>query len=74
VAWNTSKLGESLFKGFVRTGNADDLNAAISKVKQAVAAAPFNHSTQAAYLSNLGVLLSSEYSMMGNADDLSSAI
>lgn len=56
------------------TRNASDLDAAISKAEEALAATPLNHSDRAGRLNNLGVMLSERYTRTGNADDLNAAI
>jgi len=73
-AGRLNSLGTILFDRYERTGNADDLDAAISKAEEAVASTPLNHSDRARYLSSLGNLLSNRYLRTKNADDLDEAM
>ncbi|GKZ32885.1 hypothetical protein AbraIFM66950_002571 [Aspergillus brasiliensis] len=69
-----NSLSRYLSSRFNRTGNLDDLEAAISHARDAVAATPVNHPNRAGYLSNLSNRLSSRYDRTGNLDGLESAI
>ncbi|KAF8421170.1 CHAT domain-containing protein, partial [Tirmania nivea] len=59
---------------YQRTGNLQDLEAAITRSEAAVEAIPEDHPTQAALLTNLGSQLNCRYERIGNLQDLEAAI
>ncbi|CAG8320463.1 unnamed protein product [Penicillium salamii] len=59
---------------YERIGNIDDLEAAISRVQDAIQATPLDHPNRAGCLNNLSHHLSSRYERTGNLNDLEAAI
>jgi tetratricopeptide (TPR) repeat protein len=69
-----NNLSHRFSSRYDRTGNLDDLEAAISHAQDAVANTPADHHDRAGRLSNLSNRLSSRYDRTGNLDDLEAAI
>jgi len=69
-----SDLGNHLSRQYERTGNLQDLEAAIGLSEEAVEATPGDHPDRAVLLSSLGNGLSSRYRRTGNLQDLEAAI
>jgi len=69
-----SILGIQLYTRYKRTGNLQDLEAAIAQSAAAVQATPEYHHERAGRLSNLGMHLGERYERNGNIQDLEAAI
>jgi tetratricopeptide (TPR) repeat protein len=61
-------------KKYWRWGRAEDLEEAINRAREAVAATPDDHQNLAAMLNNLGNMLGSRYERTGKMEDLEEAI
>ncbi|RYP13603.1 hypothetical protein DL765_006804 [Monosporascus sp. GIB2] len=73
-AGNLKNLGSKLFSRYERTGNMNDLEAAILKAEIAVSAIPEDHPDRAAMLNILGSMLFSRYLRTGIMNNLEEAI
>ncbi|KAF8432057.1 hypothetical protein BGX38DRAFT_1083192, partial [Terfezia claveryi] len=65
-----SNLRQHLSSRYERTGNLQDLEAAIARKEAAMQAAPEYHPDIAGILTNLGIHLNSRYERSGNLQDL----
>jgi tetratricopeptide (TPR) repeat protein len=71
--WGTEIRGHAIDL-YKRTGNMEDLEAAIAEAQETVAVTPLDNLSRASNLNNLGGLLYSRYTRTGNADDLEQAL
>ena len=69
-----SNLGNALQARFERTGQQADLDQAITRLSEAVDAAPADHPDRPGYLSNLGAALQARFERTGQQADLDQAI
>ena len=69
-----NKVVNHLMNLYERSGNFQDLGAAIDHAEEVVKAAPDDHPGRALQLNNLGKLLYSRYERTGNVEDLEAAI
>uniref|UniRef100_L2G9W7 TPR domain-containing protein n=1 Tax=Colletotrichum fructicola (strain Nara gc5) TaxID=1213859 RepID=L2G9W7_COLFN len=69
-------VGHMLFRRYVRTGDVDDLNVAITTTKEAQPTPTLtgNDHNRASWLNGFGGMLFSRYKLTGNTDDLEAAL
>ena len=73
-AGRLNNLGNHFLCRYERSGNLQDLEAAIARSQAAVEATPEDHPDRAGRLSNLGAHVSSQYERSGNLQDLEAVI
>ena len=74
MAIQLGQLGASAFYEYQRTGHPDELNAAVTAFRDAVAVTPPRDRACAGRLSNLGLSLTTRFELTRNAADLDEAI